>query len=259
MHSMPPGTLVCTSIDPQRSKYYEKGKDYLDPGLAGFRYYLRLDYVRIKQGIKYTAMIKFVFQLKDKKVEAIVPESWQEMTVRQAIALNLRTWNGEVLEGIARLAGIERSELSRLAIKSRWKNKLRKATAFLNFPPPDLKGPIDYSKPVRILGKDIKIPEDLGEESFGQYAMFESLANRKDGIAMLTALYLQPLFAGKLGEIPELEVFAKKIEGLKFIQIMPIVNLFFLMWREYQIYGIIGLKEFLKRRTNVSRRQQVKK
>ena len=195
-------------------------------------------------------MIKFVFQLEDKKVEAIVPESWQEMTVRQAIALNLRTWNGEILEGIARLGGVKREELVRMKFSNRWKNKLRKATAFLNFPPPALTDKIDFSKPVRILDKDLQIPEDLGTESFGQFAMFESLADRDDGVAMVAALYLQPLFDGKLGELPDLEAFAKRLEDLKFVKIMPLVTFFFLMWREYKIFGVIGLRAFQRRRTN---------
>jgi len=183
-------------------------------------------------------MIKFKFKFPDKTVDCLVPETWEEMTVKQAIALNLRTWNKDPLEGIARLAGVNRAEFNKLSIHDRDRGKLQKAINFLGSPPPSILE-AKHKRNITIKNKDIKIPEDLLFTSFGQAAMFPGLAERDDALAMLMSLYIQPLVTGKLGELDELEDFSKEFLDMNFVLVFPIVNFFFKKLSVYKIYGTI--------------------
>lgn len=183
-------------------------------------------------------MINFKFQFPDKEVSCLVPETWEEMTVKQAMALNLKTWSGDALEGIARLAGVGRADFNLIKLKSRDWDKLQKAILFLAQPPPALLE-AKHKSNITIKGKDIDIPEDLNGISFGQAAMFPLLAEHERALSLIIALYLQPIFDGKLGEYEEIETFSKEFEDMLFIEVFPIVNFFFPIWREYKLTGII--------------------
>jgi len=184
-------------------------------------------------------MINFKFNFPDRVVECLVPETWEEMTVKQAIALNLKTWNGDALEGIARLAGVERAEFNNVKLKQKHRDQLHKAILFLALPPPAILD-AKHKRNITIKGKEIEIPKDINSTSFGQAAMFPGLAEHENALSLIPALYLQPLIDGKLGELPEIEEFAKEFESMLFIEVFPLVNFFFLKWREYKVHGTIG-------------------
>jgi hypothetical protein len=184
-------------------------------------------------------MIKFKFKFPDKTVYCLVPETWEEMTVKQAIRLNLKTWTGDPLEGIARLAGRKRAEFNNLGIHERDREKLQKAIHFLAQPPPSLLE-AKHKRNITIKDRDIKIPEDLLFTSFGQAALFPGLAARDDALQMIISLYLQPIFDGKLGELEDIEAFSKVFEDMLFVDVFPIVNFFFQKLNVFRIYGTIA-------------------
>lgn len=185
-------------------------------------------------------MIKFKFKFPDKTVDCLVPETWEEMTVKQAIALNLKTWKGnDPLEGIARLAGVDRAEFNKLSIHERDRTKLQKAIHFLGSVPPSILE-AKHKRNITIKEKDIKIPEDLLFTSFGQAALFPGLAERPDALAMIMSLYVQPLVTGKLGELGEIEEFSKEFLDMNFVLVFPIVNFFFQKLSAYRIFGTIA-------------------
>ena len=210
-------------------------------------------------------MKKFKFEFDNGEVvRCEIPENWEEMTVKQSIALNLKTFNSDPLEAIERLSGVEKGRLRNHQISPEHKDALLVVTNFLAFPPDDLM----VKKPKKeIVVKGIKItlpkktkwfrrflnwlrilpvpvPSDLQKESFGQYVYFQQFADQDRALPMIMALYLQPLLDGDYGEIERIEELSYEVDKMLFVDVFPIVNFFFRKWSQYKVYGKADLIAF---------------
>ena len=178
-------------------------------------------------------MKKFKFKLDKATITATVPESWDEVTVKQFKAMDYETWDGlDIVEIIEKLCGIKAGALYNTNAKPL--KMVYKALAFLQQPAPEW-DTLKKQDTVTIWNKKIRIPDDLNNEAFGFYLEFQQLAEKGD-IEKLTALYLQPVLDGKIDSKRRAEV-EQSILNLPVIQILPILNFFFMKFREYQIYG----------------------
>ena len=178
--------------------------------------------------------IRFDIPGKD-SIKVEIPENWEELTVKQAIALNLKTFKADPLVTLERLSGVE--GLRDLQLDDSHKVVLDSVTRFLASPPPDLMTK-NYEPHIEVLGKRIRIPSDLKKESFGQYVRFKQLADQDRALSMIIALYLQPLIDGKHTEKEErLEEISYEFDEMRFVEVFPIVNFFFSKLRKFKIYG----------------------
>jgi len=191
-------------------------------------------------------MKTFRFQLKDKEIKCTIPESWEELTVKQAQDLNLKTYKGEPLEVIAALSGQDMEALRDVYIDVKHYDMLEACVVFLSSPSPDLLT-AKHKPQVTVMGKTIEVPKDLLKESIGQFTYFQQFADSDNALSMCMAIYLQPLIDGKLGEVEDIEKVADHIEGMLFVEVFPVINFFFQMLSAYRIYGVKGLKEYRKR------------
>ena len=178
-------------------------------------------------------MIKYKFKVGKETIEATLPTSWDEITVRQFQNLNYKTWDGiDIVQAIARLSGVDASKL--YETKSKPLEAVYAALAFLQEDPPDWEN-IKHQKEITLWGKIIKIPEDLENESFGLWVEFQALAESND-LAKIAALYLQPALHGKI-DLSLREKVYQDLLNHRVMEVAPIVNFFFQKWYEYRIYG----------------------
>lgn len=182
-------------------------------------------------------MITVTFRHKDKDIDCVIPESWDELTVKQSIALNLKTFTGNPLQAIAALSGLEEKELFDIKLSKSSYKAIGGLTAFLNSPPPDMLL-IKKQRQIDINGVSIDVPEDLQKESFGQYILFQQFADHPRALPMIMAIYLQPMVDGKIGDLERIEELSFEIEKMTFVKVFPIVNFFFRKLRKYLRSGI---------------------
>lgn len=178
-------------------------------------------------------MINFKFKIGKETISALLPTSWEEITVKQFQALNFKTWNGlDIVQAIAQLSGVDASLL--YETKSKPLEAVYSTLAFLQEPAPNWEE-LKHQKQITLWGKVIEIPKDLELESFGLWVEFQQLAEEAD-LAKIAALYLQPVLHGKI----DLKLREKVYQDLlnhKVMEIAPIVQFFFQKCRDYRIYG----------------------
>ncbi|KKM66579.1 hypothetical protein LCGC14_1479790 [marine sediment metagenome] len=178
-------------------------------------------------------MIKYKFKIGKETIEASLPTSWDEITVKQFQNLNFKTWDGiDIVQAIARLSGVDASAL--YETESKPLEAVYAALSFLSEDPPEWEE-LKHQKEITLWGKLVRVPEDLENESFGLWVEFQQLAEEND-VAKIAALYLQPVLHGKI----DLNLRKKVYEDLlnhKLLEVAPIVSFFFVKLKEYRIYG----------------------
>jgi hypothetical protein len=189
-------------------------------------------------------MIKYLFKFPEKTIECNIPQSWNELTVKQALALNLKTFKGDPLTGIERLCEVQEGTLRNTEMKPVYKKAIKSIMEFLDSVPNDLHLRKHEQPEIVIKGKTIKIPSDLQKESFGQYVTFQQFAESERALPLIMALYMQPLLDGDYGESERIEELSYEIEKMMFLEVFPIVNFFFQKLRGYKIYGMSESKIF---------------
>ncbi|KKL66632.1 hypothetical protein LCGC14_2143060, partial [marine sediment metagenome] len=171
-------------------------------------------------------MIKYKFKIGKETIEASLPTSWDEITVKQFQNLNFKTWDGiDIVQAIARLSGVDASAL--YETESKPLEAVYAALDFLSKDPPDWEE-LKHQKQIMLWGKYITIPDDLENESFGLWVEFQQLAEEVD-IAKIAALYLQPALHGKI-DLSLREKVYQDLLNHRVMEVAPIVNFFFQKW-----------------------------
>ena len=195
-------------------------------------------------------MIKFKFKFNNKTITATVPSNWDEVTVKQFIAMDCATWDSlDIVEIIGVLSGVDVSRLYKT--KSKPLDAVYAAMDFLKQKPPDWEK-IQHQDYITIWDKTIKIPQDLELEAFGLWIEFQQLSESRD-IAKICALYLQPVLYGKVDRDQRKHV-EQSILDMPIIIMLPIFNFFLMMSNEFQVYGKPVLNQYpqqeSKKKTN---------
>lgn len=182
-------------------------------------------------------MINFKFDIAGKIIKASLPESWDEITVKQYQALNFKEWDrSDIVELISRLTGIDVSDLYETPSKPL--NIVYTALDLFTKTPPEWKE-IKHKPQIELWGKTINIPKDLENESFGIWSQFQVLAEAGD-IVRICAMYLQPVLYGKI-DPDQVGYVEQSIMNKPAIEILPIITFFFWNVNEFLIYGICDL------------------
>lgn len=195
--------------------------------------------------------IEFKFKGADDKTlkRAIVPESWEEVTLRQLINMS-EQWSGSNADVIELLAALTSEKYDDLAsTKSNIWIPVLSVLDFLFEDPPKwdkLKAP----KKIRLNDRWLEIPKDLGLERFGQKVlavqMMETSKEEKQLHLMpkLIALYLQPKYDGKY-IAKRMDTLERYVMELPALHAVPIGNFFFHNLWKPKNYGLTGLHPFL--------------
>ena len=177
--------------------------------------------------------MKFSFQYNNKTYTAKVPRCWDEVTVGQFQKMNFSTWDGvDIVHLLSILSGADLQAL--YETKSKPMKAVYAAMAFLKEEPIEWDN-LKHKTAIIYKGKMIRIPEDLENEAFGLMLDFQLLAE-DDNIAAIAALYLQPIIDGKIERKRRHEV-EKEILKMPILEVLPVVNFFFMKSREYMIFG----------------------
>ena len=167
--------------------------------------------------------MKFTIKHEGKEINATLPDSWNDLTVKQFISLN------DKLTPLERLSSLSNTNLSFIENTG---TDLTPAINYLNEVfskvPPDLKklkkGNIQFE------GKTIKPPKNLNFTRFGQKSMIKNLIQSDNTIekmvAEVFAIYVQPLLDGKF-DSKRIEEITKQVLKMKITAVFPWVVFFF--------------------------------
>jgi hypothetical protein len=186
-------------------------------------------------------MIEFKFKTKDKVFTAMVPETWDEVTVRQFAALEDK-WSGQKSDMVGLLSAFTGTNYKNLEnAKGNLWEPLFSVLSFV-FDKPNFK-----KKPKRVLlnNRYITPPKSLNLETFGQKVMaLQSISSEKSKIEkvidMLT-IYLQPAYDGKFNTDNHDKIRGYVMNG-KVVELMPFGIFFLRKLSALKIPGLIGLK-----------------
>lgn len=175
----------------------------------------------------------FKFEFEGKTLSANVPKNWNEVTVKQLQGMNFKQWDGrDVVELLSILSGADLQAL--YATESKPMEAVFTAMEFLKEPPPDWTA-IKHAKYLTFWGKDFWVPYDLESEAFGLMIEFQQMAE-ENNIAAICALYMQPVIDKRIDKKRRAAI-EKYILKMPILDILPVVNFFFMKSKEYLIYG----------------------
>ena len=167
--------------------------------------------------------MKFTIKHEGKEINATLPDSWNDLTVKQFIALN------DKLTPLERLSSLSNTNLSFIENTG---TDLQPAIDYLNSVfskvPPDLKkikkGNIIFN------GKTIKPPKNLNFTKFGQKSMIKNLINSdrtlQSMVAEVFAIYVQPILDGKF-DSKRIDAITKEVLKMKITEVFSWVVFFF--------------------------------
>ncbi len=167
--------------------------------------------------------MKFTIKHEGKEINATLPDSWNDLTVKQFISLN------DKLTPLERLSSLSNTNLSFIENTG---TDLQPAIDYLNKVfakvPPDLKKLKKGN--IRFEGKTIKPPKNLNFTRFGQKSMIKNLIQSDNTIenmvAEVFAIYVQPLLDGKF-DSKRIEEITKQVLKMKITAVFPWVVFFF--------------------------------
>ena len=177
-------------------------------------------------------MIQLTIKKGSEKVIAQLPSKWEEVTVKQFLALETGSTDLEILSGLADvdLSILENTETD-------LSPALSKVAEFLNGARLDFK--VLPKQPVHLLGKSISFPKSIEFTKYGQKSMLKSyLRNHEPNkiISECFAIYAQPYIDGSFisERVPEVK---------KAVDLLPIVRVF--AWVVFFLRRLIVLKNSL--------------
>ena len=163
-------------------------------------------------------MKRFKIYHDDDIIGGQIPDSWEEITVKQWAAMRP---NSEPIELLSIFSNIDLSHLENTTadlspiIRHIYEKLILDGMNKLDHRP---------RKPLSILGHEIKFPKDLNFERYGQKFMLKKLQQEKDDmrevVADALAIYAQPLIDGKF-DGHKLEPIKKAIESLPIVLAFP--------------------------------------
>ena len=181
-------------------------------------------------------MIQVIFKSKGKTIKTQVPESWEEITVRQFMALENLV---KPLEIMAEVMGVD------LSFVENTRTNLAPAMAriinIFNARPPDL----ENRKPqgFGFQGKLVKLPRDLDNLMFGQLIQINTLLaeDANKNLVKIMGIALQPVLDGEYNEQNQ-EKYSTLLQELPIIEVFPELFFFAEKLKKYQRYGMRGFQ-----------------
>ena len=197
-------------------------------------------------------MIKFKFKVKDKTIEATVPEGWHEVTLKHVLALESE-WTGESKDMIGLLSTFTGQNFQTLenAKGDLWEPIFQVLSFVFDAPKWEK---LKRTKIVNIGGKMVRPPKNLSLETLGQKILALNLiTNGNDhikNIPDIISIYLQPAYdttfvSDRINDIKRLVLDMKAYEAMPY-------GLFFLKkLLRPRNYGRLGLRVSLKMLRNL--------
>ena len=168
--------------------------------------------------------MKFTIKHEGKEINASLPDSFNDLTVKQFLDLNN---NLDQLELISSLTNLN------LTFIENTDTDLTPVVEYLNkvfsTVPPDLSKL--KKKPITFEGKKIRPPDNLNFTKFGQKTMIKNIIEGEESlessVAQVFAIYVQPIIDGSFDSkrIPDI---IKKVNKMKIIEVFSWVVFFFL-------------------------------
>ena len=171
--------------------------------------------------------MKFTIKHEGREVNATLPDSWNDLTVKQFLDLNKKLTPLEVLASLSNL---------NLSFIENTNSDLTPAINYLNNlfakVPPDLTKL--KKKPIIFEGKTIKVPKNLNFTRFGQKSLIKGLIESEETVENMVsevfAIYLQPVLDGKF-DSKRLPAIEKQVLKMSITAVFPWVTFFFLQLR----------------------------
>jgi len=176
-------------------------------------------------------MIDVIFKHKGKDIKTKIPENWEEITVRQFLALENLEKPIEILSELmdTDLSFIEntRTDLA---------PALSKILQIFNKKPPIFKNP--HHKGFILQGKRIHFPRDIDKMMFGQVIQINQLIDEdiNKNLSKIAGISIQPLFDGKYIEENQAK-YTKLIEMSLAVDVFSELFFFAETLKKHLIYG----------------------
>ena len=172
-----------------------------------------------------------IFKSKGKKIKGQIPETWEEVTVRQFMSLEI---NQEPIEILAGVMDIELDFLKETRTDLR--PVMVPLLELFNNKPPEFK----KIKPKGFIfqGKKIKFPRDLNSIMFGQALQISQLLEEgvNKNLVKIAGIILQPIIDGKYKEENQ-ERYSRLFELLPIVEVFPELFFFAQTLRKALIFG----------------------
>lgn len=178
-------------------------------------------------------MIEFIFKSKSTKIKATLPETWDELSVKQFVAVESLEKPLEILSEVldVDLSFVESS-------RTNLTPALNRIIQILNARPPGL----EERKPEGFVfqGKKIELPRDIDLLMFGQLIQINLLIEDDllRNLVKILGIAVQPIIDGEYIEEKQ-PYYAKLLERLPIIEVYPELFFFVENVRKYSKYGRI--------------------
>ena len=177
-------------------------------------------------------MIQVIFKSKGEKIRAQLPERWEEITVKQFMALETLS---KPLEIMAEVMGIDLTFIENTLTDLT--PAMNRIIQIFNARPPGL----EDRKPqgFGFQGKNVKLPRDLDLLMFGQLIQINELLGEdvNKHLVKIMGIALQPVIDGEYIEANQ-EKYSSLIETLPIIEVFPELFFFAEKLRKYKRYGM---------------------
>ena len=187
-------------------------------------------------------MKKFKIEYQEEVILGQIPDSWEELTVKQWAALRPNVTD---LELLSILSGIDLGYLENT--RADLSPAIDHVYQSIKHMPEDLNHL--EKKPLFILGHQIKFPKDINFARYGQKAMvknaIQEAEDMREIVADVIAIYAQPSIDGKF-DSANLEPIKKAINSLPIITAWPWAVFFFKKLKQKRRVYLSNWTEFLR-------------
>ena len=184
-------------------------------------------------------MIKVHFKSKGETIKTQIPENWDEITVRQFMALeNLE----KPLEILAEVMGIDLSFVQNT--RTDLTPVMNRVINIFNAKPPGLE--TRKAQGFQFQGKLVRLPRDIDNMLFGQLIQINELLEEDVNKHLVTimAIALQPELDGDFVEENQ-DKYARLLESLPIVEVFPELFFFAEKLKRFTRYGTRGLTPYL--------------
>lgn len=187
-------------------------------------------------------MIKLSIKTETETHHGTLPDSWNEIKVRDFIGMNSGLTE---LELIALLSGIDVEHVENA--KNDLTPIVERMNELFNEPPPDLQKL--KRKVLTMDGKKIVFPTSINFTRYGQKSMVKNLIQSNDKLETIVpdvfAIYAQPIVDGKF-DSNRIEAIKKQVENMPIVDVFPHVFFFFKKLKGLKIHLLTKSNQFQK-------------
>jgi hypothetical protein len=181
-------------------------------------------------------MRKVIFKSRGEKIRAEIPETWEEVTVKQFMSLELAENPIEILAGVMNVdlqfLQETRTDLSPVMVP---------LLELFNNKPPEFKA---KASGFIFQGKKVTFPRDINNMMFGQVLQINQLLEEgvNKNLVKIAGIALQPVIDGEFKEENQ-ERISRLFELLPILEVFPELFFFAQRLRKYLIFGKINYLE----------------